>query len=134
MAAAAGLPDPGLLVGIRGVGRLSHAAYAASNRMLDVLAAQLRRGGRECMAIRWGLWQSAGVVAANEITRTERSGLVAMDPELAMEASLFRYGAEPLIFDADFERLAVFFESQGMPIRSARRTATAARPTARTNR
>jgi mycobactin polyketide synthetase MbtD len=97
-------------------GGYSHAAYAASNRMLDVLAAQLRRSGRECMAIRWGLWQSAGVVAANEITRTERSGLVAMVPELAIEASLYRYDAEPLIFDADFERLGVFFESQGMPM------------------
>jgi mycobactin polyketide synthetase MbtD len=97
-------------------GGYSHAAYAASNRMLDVLAAQLRRSGRECTAIRWGLWEGAGVVAANEITRTERSGLVAMDPELAIEASLYRYDAEPLIFDADFERLGVFFESQGMPM------------------
>ncbi|WP_118915450.1 mycobactin polyketide synthase MbtD [Mycobacterium shigaense] len=96
-------------------GGYSHAAYAASNRLLDVLAAQLRRGGRDCIAIRWGLWQSAGVVAGNEITRTERSGLVAMDPGLAIEAGLYRYDADPLIFDADFDRLAVFFESQGMP-------------------
>ncbi|WP_096289152.1 mycobactin polyketide synthase MbtD [Mycobacterium ahvazicum] len=97
-------------------GGYHHAAYAASNRMLDVLAAQLRAGGRDCTAIRWGLWQAAGVVAANEITRTERSGLIAMDPELAIEASLYRYDGDPLIFDADFDRLAVFFESQGMPM------------------
>ena len=37
-----------------------HAAYAASNRMLDVLAAQLRARGLDCTAIRWGLWQTAG--------------------------------------------------------------------------
>lgn len=92
----------------------NHAAYAASNRMLDVLASQLRAQGRDCMAIRWGLWQAAGVVAANEIARTERSGLIAMDPELAIAASLYRYADDPLIFDADFDRLAVFFESQGM--------------------
>lgn len=97
-------------------GGYHHAAYAASNRMLDVLAAQLRAGGRDCMAVRWGLWQAAGVVAANEITRTERSGLIAMDPELAIAASLYRYDGDPLIFDADFDRLAVFFESQGMPM------------------
>ncbi|MEZ0350500.1 mycobactin polyketide synthase MbtD [Mycobacterium sp. pR1184] len=96
-------------------GGYHHAAYAASNRMLDVLAAQLRASGRDCTAIRWGLWQTAGVVAANEITRTERSGLIAMDPESAIEASLYRYHGDPLIFDADFDRLAVFFESQGMP-------------------
>ncbi|MCV7412180.1 polyketide synthase [Mycobacterium florentinum] len=97
-------------------GGYHHAAYAASNRMLDVLAAQLRASGRDCTAIRWGLWQAAGVVAANEITRTERSGLIAMDPELAIEAGLYRYDGDPLIFDADFDRLAVFFESQGMPM------------------
>ena len=55
-----------------------HAAYAASNRLLDVLAAQLRANGLDCTAIRWGLWQDAGVVEAAEITRTQRSGLVAM--------------------------------------------------------
>lgn len=95
-------------------GGYTHAAYAASNRLLDVLAAQLRGKGRDCTAIRWGLWQSAGVVAADEISRTERSGLVAMAPYLAIEASLYRYGGDPLIFDADFDRLGVFFESQGM--------------------
>lgn len=97
-------------------GGYTHAAYAASNRMLDVLAAQLRATGRDCTAIRWGLWQGAGVVVGDEITRTERSGLVAMEPERAIEASLYRYEADPLIFDADFERLQVFFESQGMPM------------------
>jgi mycobactin polyketide synthetase MbtD len=55
-------------------------------------------------------------VVGNEITRTERSGLVAMAPERAIEASLYRYEGDPLIFDADFDRLQVFFESQGMPM------------------
>lgn len=97
-------------------GGYTHAAYAASNRMLDLLAAQLRAAGRDCTAIRWGLWQGAGVVVGNEISRTERSGLVAMEPQRAIEASLHRYEGDPLIFDADFERLRVFFESQGMPM------------------
>ena len=91
-----------------------HAAYAASNRILDVLAAQLRSRGLDCTAIRWGLWQDAGVVTADEIARTQRSGLVAMRPELAVDASLGRYDDDPLIFDADFDRLRVFFESQGI--------------------
>ncbi|MEB4209519.1 mycobactin polyketide synthase MbtD [Mycobacterium sp. 94-17] len=97
-------------------GGYMHAAYAASNRMLDVLAAQLRATGRDCTAIRWGLWQGAGVVGGDEITRTERSGLVAMEPERAIEASLRRQDGDPLIFDADFDRLRVFFESQSMPM------------------
>ena len=97
-------------------GGYGHAAYAASNRLLDVLVAQLRSRGRDSTAIRWGLWQAAGVVAADEITRTERSGLMAMVPELAIEAGWCGYDGDPLIFDADFERLGVFFESQGMPM------------------
>ena len=93
-----------------------HAAYAASNRLLDVLAAQLRSKGLDCTAIRWGLWQTAGVVGEAEIARTERSGLVAMRPELAIDASLVRFGRDPLIFQADFDRLRVFFESQGIAV------------------
>jgi mycobactin polyketide synthetase MbtD len=92
-----------------------HAAYAASNRILDTLAAQLRATGLDCTAIRWGLWQDAGVVAAAEIARTQRSGLIAMRAESAVTASLGRYVDDPLIFDADFDRLRVFFESQGIP-------------------
>jgi len=97
-------------------GGYGHAAYAASNRLLDALAAQLRDRGHDCIAIRWGLWRDAGVVAVDEIARTERSGLVAMDPELALAASLYRYDGDPLIFQADFDRLRVFFESQGTPM------------------
>lgn len=97
-------------------GGYGHAAYAASNRMLDVLAARLRGTGRDCTAIRWGLWQAAGVVAADEIARTERSGLIAMVPDRAIEAGLYRYDGDPLIFDADPDRLGVFFESQGMAV------------------
>jgi mycobactin polyketide synthetase MbtD len=93
-----------------------HAAYAASNRILDTLAAQLRATGLDCTAIRWGLWQDAGVVAAAEIARTERSGLIAMRAESAVIASLGRYADDPLIFDADFDRLRVFFDSQGIPM------------------
>jgi mycobactin polyketide synthetase MbtD len=106
-----------------------HAAYAASNRILDVLATQLRSRGLDCTAIRWGLWQDAGVVTADEIARTQRSGLVAMRPEFAVDASLGRYGNDPLIFDADFDRLRVFFESQGisMPFHSPTDMANARR-------
>lgn len=93
-----------------------HAAYAAANRLLDVLAGQLRSKGLDCIAIRWGLWQDAGIVEEAEIARTERSGLIAMRPELAMDAGMGRYGGDPLIFDADFDRLRVFFESQGLAI------------------
>jgi len=103
-----------------------HAAYAASNRLLDVLAGQLRVKGLACTAIRWGLWQDAGVVETAELTRTQRSGLVAMHAQAAIDASLGRYGEDPLIFAADFDRLAVFFQSQGTAFTSSTNGDTAA--------
>jgi mycobactin polyketide synthetase MbtD len=84
-----------------------HAAYAASNRLLDILAAQLRAKGLDCRAIRWGLWQDAGVVDAGELARTQRSGLIAMEAEAALDAGLAWYAEDPLIFAADFDRLRV---------------------------
>lgn len=94
-------------------GGYGHAAYAASNRMLDVLAAQLRAKGLDCMSVRWGLWRGTAIADADEIARIERSGLVAMDPDAAVIASLSRHRGDPLILAADFDRLRVFFESQG---------------------
>ncbi|MBV9722048.1 MAG: SDR family NAD(P)-dependent oxidoreductase, partial [Mycobacterium sp.] len=93
-----------------------HAAYAASNRMLDVLAAQLRAKGLDCTALRWGLWQGAGVVEAGELARTERSGLIGMKPDVALDASLVSYTDDPLIFAADADRLLVFLQSQAIPV------------------
>jgi len=90
-----------------------HAPYAASNRLLDVLAAQLRVRKLDCTSIRWGLWRDAGVIEGGQITRTQRSGLIAMDPNAAVDASLGLYREDPLIFAADFDRLGVFFQSQG---------------------
>lgn len=93
-----------------------HSAYAGANRMLDVLAGHLRAKGLDTVAVRWGLWQGAGIVDAAEITRIERSGLLAMVPEEAVEASLRRHDGDPLILGADLDRLRVFFESQGSPM------------------
>lgn len=95
-------------------GGYGHAGYAASNRMLDVLAGQLRAKGRDAVAVRWGLWQDTGIAAADEIARIERSGLVAMEPDAAVSASLRHCGNDPLILAADLDRLRMFFESQGV--------------------
>lgn len=94
----------------------SHVAYAGSNRMLDVLAGQLRATGLDCTAMRWGLWRGTEIGGADEIARVERSGLVAMDPDAAITASLRHRGDDPIILAADFDRLRVFFETRGMPM------------------
>jgi mycobactin polyketide synthetase MbtD len=97
-------------------GGRGHAAYAAANRMLDVSADMLRASGRDCTAVRWGLWQGTGIADEDEVVRIERSGLVAMDPAAAIGASLADHRGDPLIFSADFDRLRMFFESQGVPM------------------
>ncbi len=97
-------------------GGYGHAAYAASNRMLDSVAAALRADGWDCSAVRWGLWQDTTIADAQEITRIERSGLIAMDPDAAVALSLRQQRIDPLIAAVDVARLRTFFEGQGLPM------------------
>ncbi|GAB3217992.1 mycobactin polyketide synthase MbtD [Mycolicibacterium hippocampi] len=85
------------------------AAYAAANRMLDVMAARLRADGHHCTAVRWGLWEGSGIVDAAEIARVERTGLRQMSPGLAVAAGLHDYREDPLVLAADPVRLQMFF-------------------------
>ncbi|MGV0848680.1 mycobactin polyketide synthase MbtD [Mycolicibacterium phlei] len=92
-------------------GGRGHAAYSAANRMLDVMAGQLRADGRHCAAARYGLWRGDGIAGADEVARIERSGLLPMVPEAAVDASLRCYPADPLLFSADPDRLKIFLDS-----------------------
>ncbi|MCF6388928.1 mycobactin polyketide synthase MbtD [Mycobacterium sp. MBM] len=89
-----------------------HAAYSAANRLLDVMAGQLRGEGRHCTSVRWGLWPGrlgqAGIIDADEVARVQRSGLLAMAPERAIEACLRDFAGDPLVFTADPARLQMF--------------------------
>jgi mycobactin polyketide synthetase MbtD len=89
------------------------AAYAAANRMLDVMAGQLRAKGLSCVAARWGLWEGSTIVDSAETARVERSGLRSMPALAAIEASLYDYPADPLVFAADADRLRIFVGSPG---------------------
>ncbi|OBK81502.1 mycobactin polyketide synthase MbtD [Mycobacterium sp. 1164985.4] len=93
-------------------GGRGHAAYSAANRMLDVMAGQLRAEGQHCVAARYGLWRGSGIAPASEVTKIERSGLLAMAPDAAVDASLRDHGQDPLLFSADETRLRVFLGSQ----------------------
>ncbi|WP_319449116.1 MULTISPECIES: mycobactin polyketide synthase MbtD [unclassified Mycobacterium] len=91
-------------------GGRGHAVYSAANRLLDVMAERLRAEGRNCTAVRWGLWQDTGIIDAEEIARVERSGLLAMRPERAAEVSLRDHAGDPMVFSADTDRLGAFLE------------------------
>jgi mycobactin polyketide synthetase MbtD len=88
------------------------AGYAAANRLLDVMAAQLRAQGRHCVSVRWGLWQGSDIIDATEIARVERAGLRQMAALAAVEAGLREHAVDPLVLTADPERLRAFFGSQ----------------------
>ncbi|MBU8821639.1 mycobactin polyketide synthase MbtD [Mycolicibacterium goodii] len=91
-------------------GGLGHAAYAAANRLLDVMADRLRSQGLRCTSVRWGLWPGAGVIDAHEIARVERAGLRAMAPDRAVDTGLHDFAGDPLVFSADAQRLALFLD------------------------
>lgn len=93
------------------------AAYAAANRMLDVLADRLRAAGRRCTAVRFGLWEGSRIIDAVEIGRAERMGLRQMKPLQAVEASMHDYRFDPIVFAADPGRLRTFLgaEETGTP-------------------
>lgn len=89
-------------------GGSGHTAYSAANRLLDVMAGQLRADGTQCTSVRWGLWPGDGIIDAGEIARVERSGLQAMTPEWAVETCLRDFVGDPLVFSADAARLQLF--------------------------
>ncbi len=93
-------------------GGRGHPAYPAANRMLDVMAGQLRSEGHACVAVRWGLWQVDGIADAAEMIQIARSGLRPMPAHLAIAAGLADHHLDPMVFAADPERLRVFFDTQ----------------------
>lgn len=92
-------------------GGKSATGYAAANRLLDVLAAQLRTQGYRCASVRWGLWQGSNIIDAAEINRVERSGLQQMAARPAVEAGLRDHAGDPLILTADPDRLRTFLDT-----------------------
>lgn len=87
------------------------AAYAAANRMLDVMADHLRSVGRRCVAVRFGLWEGSRIIDAAEIGRAERMGMRQMKPEQAVEAGMHDHGHDPVVLAADPGRLRAFFDA-----------------------
>lgn len=93
-------------------GGRGHAAYSAANRMLDVMAGQLRADGLHCVAPRYGLWRGSGIADADEVSRVRRAGLQPMDPDTAVAASLRDHSDDPLLLSADQGRLQLFLGSR----------------------
>ncbi|WP_448420792.1 mycobactin polyketide synthase MbtD [Mycolicibacterium sp. XJ1819] len=97
-------------------GGRGHVSYSAVNRMLDVMAGQLRAEGQHCVAARYGLWRTdpgrrSAITDGPGVADIARAGLLPMPPDLAVAASLRDHWADPLIITADQDRLRMFLDS-----------------------
>lgn len=92
-------------------GGRGHPAYPAANRMLDVLAGQLRAKNQSATSIRWGLWPVDGIADAAERAQIARSGLRPMPPDAAIEACLHEFDVDPMVMAIDGQRLRLFVDT-----------------------
>ncbi|MEW2619204.1 type I polyketide synthase [Streptomyces sp. NPDC048106] len=72
------------VAGVWGSGE--QGAYAAGNSYLDALAHRRRAQGRPATSIAWGSWGSGGMLADDKRRQLDRSGVLTMDPDLAITA------------------------------------------------
>jgi acyl carrier protein len=70
------------------IGNEGQSVYAAANTFLDALAAGRQAQGLPAQSLAWGAWAEVGMAArlsARHRDRMQRSGLLAMSPEAALE-------------------------------------------------
>ncbi|WP_328642061.1 type I polyketide synthase [Streptomyces canus] len=72
------------VAGVWGSGE--QGSYAAGNSYLDALAHRRRAQGRPATSIAWGSWGSGGMLADDKRRQLDRSGVLTMDPDLAIRA------------------------------------------------
>ncbi|MEU6777492.1 SDR family NAD(P)-dependent oxidoreductase, partial [Streptomyces sp. NPDC046759] len=97
--------------GVWGAG--GQGAYAAANAHLDALAQRRRALGRPATSVAWGAWAESGMLTDNGAEEhMSRLGVLAMDPELALEA--FQQALDhdencTVVADVDWARFAPGF-------------------------
>ncbi|UJW29896.1 SDR family NAD(P)-dependent oxidoreductase [Saccharothrix sp. AJ9571] len=92
-------------------------AYAAANAFLDALAEQRRSRGLVATSIAWGAWGGGGMSSdsAEVEEQLRRTGLLAMDPELALIAlaRAVEHGETHLVVtDMEWDRFAPGFTAR----------------------
>ncbi|MEU6085095.1 type I polyketide synthase [Streptomyces sp. NPDC047108] len=68
------------------LGGPGQGSYAAANAFLDALARQRHADGLPATSVAWGAWGGDGLASGETGERLARSGMPAMDPELALTA------------------------------------------------
>ena len=81
--------------------------YAASNRMLDVLARTLREQGLRAESVQWGLWNVQGPLDTAGVDRVEGAGVIPMRPADALSVAFTgaTANADAIVAAADWAEL-----------------------------
>ncbi|MET7403314.1 beta-ketoacyl reductase [Dactylosporangium sp. NPDC005572] len=94
------------------------AVYAATNRMLDAIAARLRADGIDGRSVQWGVWHSTARPRGEYddiVAGSERAGILPMPPAAALAAGLTAESQNSLTLSADWTVIAAVCELNGMP-------------------
>ncbi|GCB89534.1 putative polyketide synthase [Streptomyces noursei] len=92
----------------------AHAAYVAGNAHLNALAEHRRARGARATAVSWGIWSDDLKLGRVDPGQIRRSGLVFMDPELALTGlrqALDGDETHLAVADVDWERYYPVFTS-----------------------
>ncbi|PPJ15291.1 polyketide synthase [Nocardia nova] len=95
------------------LGGRGHMVYSAINRMLDAQAAHYRAEGIRCSAVQWGLWRAVGADHAEALARISGTGLLPMDPAVAVAAGFAPRAATVLVAAARWGRIRDLFSVFG---------------------
>lgn len=95
------------------LGGRGHMVYSAINRMLDAQAAHYRADGIRCSSVQWGLWRAVGADHAEALARISGTGLLPMDPAVAVAAGFAPRAATVLVAAAQWGRIRDLFSVFG---------------------
>ncbi|MFJ3894659.1 type I polyketide synthase [Streptomyces sp. NPDC090083] len=95
-------------------GVADHAAYGASNAILDALAARRRADGAPVLSVAWGPWAGGGMIAESVQDDLRRRGVPVIEPAAAisgLQQALDQDDTVVAVADVDWRRFAEVFTS-----------------------
>lgn len=95
------------------IGGRGQISYAASNRMLDAMAHELRAGGLDCVSLQWGQWQVHLDLDADVIAQLAAIGIIPMSPTDALAVGFAPVRDNTIVMALDLDRARLMLEPYG---------------------